>query len=118
MASRATLLTACHQAAPDSPEWRRAVTALGAASRAGFPPPPPGRKTGENPVHLVERVTRSRVFQEDREELRAAAKYGNPAELPGLVDHVLQQAKERKKTMQYLYYPTPCATPAASAPTP
>lgn len=96
MTSRATLLAACAAAPSDSAAWVAAVTALGAAARLGFPEPP-RRSTGLTRTALLYRVTQSRVFDTDRDQLRTAYHYGTAAEQAALVDYVLAEAGARKK---------------------
>jgi len=66
--SRTTLLAACRAQHPHSPEWMAAVSALGAASRAGFvEAKKPGRPTGLSRAELYHRMLRSHVFDADRQ---------------------------------------------------
>ena len=78
---RAALIAACYAAGPD--EWQAAVTALGAASRAGFPAPKP-RPLGtyKSFYQTIWLITRSHHFSEaERTLYRERAQYDGASEV-------------------------------------
>ena len=92
--SRADLIAACDAAGP-ADAWRVAVTALGAAGRAGFPAPKrAGRVTGLTSGELIERMTRSRVFDADREAIRRRIPYAPHSQI---IDWLKAELKTRKQ---------------------
>ena len=92
MSTRAELIAACYAAGPA--DWPAAVTALGAASRAGFPVPKRRHYTGLNSGQLIYRMTESHVFDRDRAAIRARIPYANHSDI---IDWLKDEVKARKQ---------------------
>jgi hypothetical protein len=96
--SRLELIAACKAQPPGSPQWKAAVTALGAASKAGFPEAKkPGRPTGLSRGELYHRMLRSHVFDADRQTWESKWYASSTATTFDEMKQALEARKEAEK---------------------
>jgi hypothetical protein len=103
--SRAEMIRACREQCPHSADWYAAVRALGAASRAGWPPPAPQPVRKGWTITLTQ-ILRSHHFTEAERAAfleRVKWEYGSEVlykQITQTVSSRAKQEREAKKSLQ------------------